>query len=82
MQKNIRAVLHITISYGISSCADGSSLPFSNKIAQSKKVVEKATTFVTGMKFLQKAAINGKRLSNIKNSSGHFKSQESEMSCY
>jgi hypothetical protein len=44
--------------------------------------VNKATTIVTGMKFLQKAAINGKRLSNIKNSSGHFKSQESEMSCY
>ena len=47
-----------------------------------KSSVNKATTIVTGMKFLQKAAINGKRLSNIKNSSGHFKSQESEMSCY
>ena len=52
------------------------------KLAQSKKVSKKATTIVTGMKFLQKAAINGKRLSNIKNSSHHFKSQESEMSCY
>ena len=71
----------MTNSYDISYCADGSSLPFSNKISQ-KRSVNKATTIVTGMKFLQKAAINGKRLSNIKNSSGHFKSQESEMSCY
>ena len=35
---------------------------------------------VTEMKFLQKAAFNGKRLSKIKNSSHHFKSQECEMS--
>ena len=52
------------------------------KYPNQKRSVNKATTIVTGMKFLQKAAINGKRLSNIKNSSHHFKSQESEMSCY
>ena len=66
----------------MSVCTDGSYLPFSKKQPNQKTSVNKVTTIVTGMKFLQKAAINGKRLSNIKNSSHHFKSQESEMSCY
>ena len=64
----------------MSVCADGSSHPFSKKQPNQKTSVNKVTTIVTGMKFLQKAAFNGKRLSKIKNSSHHFKSQECEMS--